>query len=369
MLKKAGTLLLICASLATWISCGKTTNHFVYAAINASNEIYVFREDPNSGVLTQLSLSPIGAGVGIQTLLIHPSNKYLYASNSGEGDVSLFAISSDGALNEVLPRTPVGVGPTAMVMDSAGAYLYVANSGGNSVSVFSIGSGGALTPVLQGPQGSGSGGGTGSTQASVGLVPLDMAIDPTGSILYITGNGTLGSEIQVFSLNAGVLTSTSGSPYQTGTDPQGVVVSPSGANVYTANTNDDSVSEFTSASGALTPVAGSPFGGSTFASPNSLYISKTGGFLCVTNKGSSNISVYAIASDGSLSVISASPFASVAAPSVIAGDPNGEYIFVGNQQAGQTAVQSFAVTASSGILTAIASYKLPGTATSIVVLP
>jgi DNA-binding beta-propeller fold protein YncE len=355
MLKKAGTLLLICASLATWISCGKTTNHFVYAAINASNEIYVFREDPNSGVLTQLSLSPIGAGVGIQTLLIHPSNKYLYASNSGEGDVSLFAISSDGALNEVLPRTPVGVGPTAMVMDSAGAYLYVANSGGNSVSVFSIGSGGALTPV--------------GTQVPVGLSPLDMAIDPTGSILYITGNGTLGSEIQVFSLNAGVLTSTAGSPYQTGTDPQGVVVSPSGANVYTANTNDDSVSEFTSASGALTPVAGSPFGGSTFASPNSLYISKTGGFLCVTNKGSSNISVYAIASDGSLSVISASPFASVAAPSVIAGDPNGEYIFVGNQQAGQTAVQSFAVTASSGILTAIASYKLPGTATSIVVLP
>jgi len=355
MLKKAGTLLLICASLATWISCGKTTNHFVYAAINASNEIYVFREDPNSGVLTQLSLSPIGAGIGIQSLVVHPSNKYLYASNSGEGDVSLFTTASDGALTEVLPRAPVGVGPTAMAMDSAGAYLYVANSGGNSVSVFSIGSGGALTPV--------------GTQVPVGLSPLDMAIDPTGSILYITGNGTLGGEIQVFSLNAGVLTSTSGSPYQTGTDPQGVVVSPSGANVYTANTNDDSVSEFTSASGALTPVAGSPFGGSTFASPNSLYISKTGGFLCVTNKGSSNISVYAIASDGSLSVISASPFASVAAPSVIAGDPNGEYIFVGNQQAGQTAVQSFAVTASSGILTAIASYKLPGTATSIVVLP
>lgn len=356
MLKKAGTLLLICASFAAWISCGKTTNHYVYAAINASNEIYVYREDPNSGVLTQLSLSPIGAGVGIQSLLIHPSNKYLYASNSGEGDVSLFTISSDGALNEVLPRTPVGVGPTAMVMDSGGSYLYVANSGGNSVSVFSIASGsGALTPV--------------GTQVPVGLSPLDIAIDPTGSVLYITGNGTLGGEIQVFSLNAGVLTSTAGSPYQTGNDPQGVVVSPSGTNVYTANTNDDSVSEFTSASGALTPVAGSPFGGSTFASPNSLFINKTGGFLCVTNKGSTNVSVYAIASDGSLSVISASPFASNASPSLIAGDPNGEYIFVGNQQAGQTAIQSFAVTASSGILTAIASYKLPGTPTSIVILP
>ena len=361
MLKKAGILLLICASVATWISCGKTTNHYVYAAINASNEIYVFREDPNSGVLTQLSLSPIGAGIGIQSLVVHPSNKYLYASNSGEGDVSLFTTASDGALTEVLPRAPVGVGPTAMAMDSAGAYLYVANSGSNSISVFSVDSGsGALTPVVQGSSGS-----AGGTQAAIGLTPLNIALDPSGTILYVTGNGTLGGLVEAFSLTAGQLTFVASS--QAGSSPNGLVVSPNGSFVYTANTNDNSISEFSSSNGVLSQIAGSPIGGGTFDSPLSLFINKTGGFLSVANNGFNNIAVDAIGSDGSLSVISTSPFASNAQPSFISGDPNGEYIFVGNQSS--PAIQSFALTASSGTLTAVASYKLPGTPTSIAILP
>jgi 6-phosphogluconolactonase len=103
----------------------------LYAAIPAASQIAAYREDPNSGVLTPLSVSPITAGPAVQSIVLHPSGKYLYAANSGESDVSLFTISSVGDLTEVTPRTVVGVGvsPTLLVMDSAGSYLYVGNAG------------------------------------------------------------------------------------------------------------------------------------------------------------------------------------------------------------------------------------------------
>src|SRR5208337_5678967 len=106
MLKKLAALLLVCASAATWTSCGKTSSNYVYAAIPAASEIVVFREDPNSGVLIALSTSPISAGPGVQALAIHPSKKYVYAVNSGENDISQFTVSS-GTLVETGSRTSV----------------------------------------------------------------------------------------------------------------------------------------------------------------------------------------------------------------------------------------------------------------------
>src|SRR5258708_11822937 len=121
MLKKAAALFLVCASIALCLSCGSTTSRYLFASIPGSNQIVAYREDPNSGVLTQLTGSPITAGQAVQSLAIHPSGKFLYAANSGEGDVSLYTISSAGGLTEVTPRTVVGTAPTLLTMDSAGS--------------------------------------------------------------------------------------------------------------------------------------------------------------------------------------------------------------------------------------------------------
>ena len=61
MLKKAAALLLVGAVAGMCVSCGLTgsnsgSNRYVYAAVPASNEIVAYREDPNSGVLTQLEV-------------------------------------------------------------------------------------------------------------------------------------------------------------------------------------------------------------------------------------------------------------------------------------------------------------------------
>src|SRR5882762_5032714 len=114
MLKKAAALFLVCASTGAWIGCGSTTSHFVYAAVPAANQVAVYREDPNSGVLTAITGSPFAAGTAPQSVVIHPSKKFLYVANSGENDISLFTIASKGELTEVTPRVPAGSTPTLL---------------------------------------------------------------------------------------------------------------------------------------------------------------------------------------------------------------------------------------------------------------
>ena len=72
MLKKAAALLFVCASIAIWVGCGSTSSRYVYAAIPLSNQIVAYREDPNSGVLTQLTGSPVTAGSAVQSIARFP---------------------------------------------------------------------------------------------------------------------------------------------------------------------------------------------------------------------------------------------------------------------------------------------------------
>ncbi len=356
MLKKAAALFLVCASIAICVSCSTSSNRYLYAAIpgGAAGEIVAYREDPNSGALTQLAGSPITAGGAVQSLVIHPSKKYMYAANSGEGDISLFTISSTGGLQEVTPRTLAGTAPTLLVMDSAGAYLYAANSGSFNVSTYSISaSTGALTAVGTYP---------------IGISAMNMKLSPSGGVLYITGIGTPGA-IQAFSVTNGVLSSTpiAGSPFVTGNNPVGLAVTPNGGFLYTANQIDNSISEFTiNPDGSLAPMANSPIG-ETYSGPVSLLVDNSGKYLYVSNQGSANLAGYSIGSNGSLTLLTTSPFGTGPQPSFIAIDPNGKYIFVGNQQS--PSVHSFSLDGSSGTLTSVSTYSVPAAPTSIALTP
>jgi 6-phosphogluconolactonase len=361
MLKRAAALLLVCASVAVWVSCASTSNRYLYAAIPTSNEIVVYREDPASGGLVQLVGSPVTAGPSVQSLAMHPSGKFLYAANAGQNNVSLFTITS-GALQESGTRMPAGTAPTLAAIDPAGAFLYVANAGSFDVSVFSISqSNGTLTAV---PQLSGA-------TAPIGLSAINMAVAPSGTVLYVTGQGTQGY-IEAFPLNQGVLgTPLAGSPYTTGTNPYGLAIAPGGGFLYTGNkTAPGSISEFTIASdGTLTELPNSPIG-ETYNSPVSLAIDKSGSYLFAANQGNGNLIGYSIGSDGSLTLISTSPFVTGTEPNILAADPGGGYIFVGNG-ASPPALQSFSMASSTGTLTSVGSYSLSGAGspTSIVVTP
>ncbi len=361
MPRKAAALLVVVASVATWMSCGSTSSRYLYVALpDAPNQIAEYREDPNSGVLTVLVGSPISAGPAVHAVVVHPTNKFLYAANTAEADLSLFTISN-GGLTEVTPRTQIAppgngaTGPSFLLMDPGGAFLYVGNTGAAfpSISVFSIdASSGALTAVSGSPFGIG------------GIAPSNMALAPSGNVLYVTLPGSPGF-IEVWGVSSGVLSTTPVQVIQPGTSPTGIAIHPSGSFLYVANTQDNSISEYSIGSnGALTELTGSPIGqAATYSAPVALLVDNSGKYLYVANEGTNNLSAYTIGTDGSLTILTTSPFGTSSQPSFLTADTTGKYLFVGTQSGKN--IQSFSLNASSGALTSVASYSTGGTPTSI----
>ncbi len=359
MLKKAAALLLVCASVGICVSCGLTEGRLLYAAIPTSNELVVYREDPNSGALTQLVGSPIAAGPGVRALVLHPNQKFLYAVNSGENDVSVFNVAISGSLTEQTPRTPVGTAPTLIAMDPKGNYLYVGNTGQQpSISVFSIDSKtGHLSPVIQPP--------STSNTAYIGLTPINMAV-ASNNVLYVTGQGLQGY-VLAFPLTNGVLgTPPPQAPYLAGNNPYGLAISSDGTALYTANKLDYSISEFSIGSGGgLTALHNSPIS-IAFTGPTALLIDPAGKYLFVADQGSSNLDGFSIGTGGSLNLLASAPFATKTSPSALAIDSVGRYVFVAGQST-PGSIQSFFLSSGNGTLTLISSYSVaPGAPTSMV---
>ena len=370
MLQKALVLVFVVASIASCISCGTTSSHYVYATIPAVNQVKAYREDPNSGVLTEIQGSPYPVGVGANSVVIHPSGKYLYVANPGqlENDISLFDIASNGSLTEITPRTPVGSSasqPAYLAMDPAGGYLYVANIGSDNISVFSINSSnGALTQVPNSPFG-------------IGLPPVNMQLTPSGNYLYVTATGgQVGNDgsIVAFSVSAGVLTNL-GTFASGGFNPNGLAIDPSGANLYVANTGSSSIAIFAISAtgtppGSLTEVIGSPISDTSYTSEVSMIFDPAGTHLYVAVQGSSLVAVYSIDPTTGLPAVLTTPNSTGAyftegSPSVLAIDPTGEYLYVANQGT-SAGIQAFSL--SSGALSAIYTYRVGNTPSSMAVL-
>jgi 6-phosphogluconolactonase (cycloisomerase 2 family) len=364
MLQKALVVVFVVASLTGFTGCGSTANHYVYAALPAANQIIAYREDPNSGVLTQIAGSPYGVGDGAHSLALHPSGKFLYTANpaQNENDISLFTIASNGVLTEVFPRTSVAPSasqPQLLLMDPAGGFLYVANTGSNNVSVFSIDSGsGALTQIAGSP-------------FSIGVAPLNMQLTPSGNFLYVSAASQPLGLIVGFSVTAGILGPVPVTVTPTdGINPNGLAIDPSGAFLYVANSGSNSISIFgIGPSGALQEVPDSPLNVG-FSVPMALILDPQGKFLYVANQASNNVAAFSInATTGLPDILTTSTttgaFASEGSPSFLVADPSGKYLFVGNQGS-SAGIQAFGV--SSGNLTTLSTYGVGNTPSSIVVL-
>ena len=365
MLQKALVLFLAAASIGICIGCGNTSNHYLYATIPAANQIIAYREDPNSGVLTQIEGSPYSVGVGAHSVVLHPSGKFLYVANPGqnENDISLFDISSNGMLNEIQPRTsvaPLASSPQILAMDPAGAFLYVANFATANISVFSIDSTNGFLTQLPG------------SPFPIGFPPLNMRLTPSGDFLYVSCSSSPLGTIAGFSVASGALQLVSLTSAD-GINPNGLTIDPSGTYLYAANTVSNSVSIFTinppgSPTGTLQEVSGSPLN-VTYSNPVSVILDPGGQYLYVANQASNNVAVFSISSTGLPVALTTSTstfaFETETAPSFLVADPSGKYLFVGNQ-GNSAGIQSFGI--SSGNLNPLFTYHVGNTPSSMVVL-
>jgi len=92
-----------------------------------------------------------GDFAGINTgaeIAVHPSGKYLYASNRGHDSIAVFRIdSSRGTLTAAGHVSTQGKTPRSFAIDPTGAYLLAANQDSGTIVVFGIdGNSGGLTP-------------------------------------------------------------------------------------------------------------------------------------------------------------------------------------------------------------------------------
>ena len=98
-----------------------------------------------------------------------------------------------------------------------------------------------------------------------------------------------------------------------------------------ANSDSDNVSGYRidPSTGALTPIAGSPF--ATGTDPANVAVDPSGKFAYVANGDFDNVSGYRInPSTGALKAIAGSPFPAGDNPRSVAVDPSGKFAYVAN---------------------------------------
>ncbi len=105
-----------------------------------------YRYDPGTGSLTEAqTTSTLPAGVNVTPnlsgaeLRVHPSGRFVYASNRGHDSIAVFSVEGDQGMVQLVEVVPTGgKTPRNFTIDPTGAWLVAANQGSDSVVVFRI---------------------------------------------------------------------------------------------------------------------------------------------------------------------------------------------------------------------------------------
>jgi 6-phosphogluconolactonase len=302
-------------------------NYAYVANYLSQGTVSAFSINPTTGALTTVAGSPFVAGSSPYSVTLAPSGRFLYAANLGSNDISAFSLDPNtGALTPV-PGSPFGVGTTPYFMgiSPSGQFAYVANEGSNTISAFSIDPNtGALTPVPGSPFAD-PGQSQDITSPGGGAGPSFIAVAPSGQFAYVAN--LLSWTIAVYNINAttGALTPIMSLPFPTAPEPFNITFSPTGQFMYVSNAGtpdsrqDGSVSVYSvnAATGALTPVTGSPF--ASGAATVFVGLDSSNGLAYTANAYSNTISGFSISpTTGELSPIAGSPFTTGSYPHSIA---------------------------------------------------
>jgi hypothetical protein len=379
-------LIALLAILAFFVPLNVYAQSFVYTNndVPEGNTITGFVVGAN-GSLAGIPGSPFatgGLGVGggffaanrIGTCVV---GNLLYASNGGSGDVSGFSINPSTGVLTAIPGSPFPVagGSTfngiSLGCMPDGQFLIAAHGDANLITVFSIASNGALTPIAGSPF---------STTSS----PDGIKISPNNKLLAVAEPGI--NAVEVFSIGSdGSLTSVPGSPFpgriiedDPGAAIAGVDIDCASNRLFAgrASSFNAVVDVFSIApSGALTPIAGSPFIG---GSPNSnvVVLSPDDRLLFVSTQNpfgsdgpSSTIISFAVGTDGSLSEVAFVDFGNFPQPSGMATDRAGDFLYAADPR---DVVHGFSIT-SDGALTPVPGSPFPtgeqGALLSLTVFP
>jgi 6-phosphogluconolactonase len=292
--------------------------------------------NPQNGfVRGVMSVAPPSDNYGI---VVDPSDKFLYLPDGPQ--VVGYRIAVNGTL-QPLAGSPFSLnGGSTMVFTPSGLFAY-----SNLGAEFSVNTTtGAITQI-------------GSVDPTG--IHEDIAINPSGSFVYILNS----TSISVFAVDqsSGLLTEITGSPFDTGTTDRSWsdAVSPNGKFLFvttqlTGNSAVTAVFSINSTTGALTPVAGTPFsteGGETI-------VDSTSQFLYV---GSAlDLGAYSVnGTTGAITELPGSPYPVPAGINALTLDPTGKFLYVSlfaaAEETGSPGIITYSLNATTGALTKTAT--------------
>jgi 6-phosphogluconolactonase (cycloisomerase 2 family) len=249
---------------------------FLYATEFAAGRIAEYVVNPLTGSISPTRQSSTWAHWGPVDIASDPGGYRLYVANQGSHDMNAYFINrNDGSLASV-PGSPfaiAGVGERIVVHPS-GHFIYVTSyhSGGTyDVNAFHVQSNGSLQVVPGSPF---------SGEGSPGLAAL--AMDPKGKYLFAAASvaGNAGA-VAAFIIDpiSGAITPVAGSPFiipnypgcteSCSTQTSDVAVGPTGKYLYAVLPVEDAIAGFSidPSTGALSSLAGSPYPEARFCNP------------------------------------------------------------------------------------------------------
>jgi len=271
----------------------------------------------SSGTLTPLSPATLGTNEAIPfggvPLAVDPSGRYLFlAGNGGYGEVGQYVIGSDGTIspNATPYASNVMTDPSSIAFTGSGLAIV---TNGVVLNSFSLSSAGSLTPLNTAPV----------TNAN------SMVIDPSGKFLLIADENY--NAFAVYSISAnGTLTLNGTIPSEN--SPWSLEFSPKGM-LYSVDYGAGTITEYAinASTGIPTKVNSFTTGSGVGTSlPQGLVFNSTGTYAYVTNEGENTVSQFAVSpTTGAFRRIGVDVVTGKA-PSPIAVDPSGRFVFVGN---------------------------------------
>jgi len=274
-------------------------------------------------------------------LALSPNGRYLYAAIEADGGaVGAWAIGADGELTALNQQSSVGTGACHVWVDATGRNVLVANYGDGSIACLPVREDGSLGACATFVQHTGSG-----PDLSRQDKPHAHAIytDPTNAFVYACDLGT--DEVKIYRFDAARGTLVPNEPaagkVPPGAGPRHFALHPDGF-AYANNEMGLSVTVFKrdSATGALTEIETVPTLPDGLVTANmstaEMFLHPSGQWLYVSNRGPDTITVFRVATDGTLTTVD--HVATPAEPRGFGISPDGRWLVVGGQNDDNIAV-------------------------------
>ncbi len=321
----------------------------------------IFVADVDAGHGTVSHLRATGNLKSPAALVIHPSNKFVYATKlitdaqgNSVGGIAAFAVDrKSGELTEIDRRTSEGTGPCFLAGDPQGKSLVVANCGTATVAALSImsdGRFGKLSSVIQH---------AGESQNSEGKPQAhSIVISPGGKFAVAADLGLDRLFIYHFDAAKGALTPHEPPSVQLeqGAGPRHIAFHPTGNYAYAIGELGNTISAcaFDDRTGDLQVLhnvssLAEGFRGESYAAD--IQVHPNGKFLYGTNRGADTLAICAIdAETGRLKSLGQVPSGGKF-PRAIAVDPSGKLLISANQKSDH--LMLFRIDPATGMLSAV----------------